>query len=149
MSCEQALFEQLRNRGFRLTPQREMVLSVMHKMEDFATAEQIYDRVQELSTSVDISTIYRTLDLFQDFHVVATLDSGDGQRRFRLSVTDGHHLHLVCRACGAVIGLDHDQAQTILHCLNAERGFQADLENLTIPGLCRDCHQAQSATRNP
>jgi Fur family ferric uptake transcriptional regulator len=149
MACEQALFEQLRDRGFRLTPQREMVLSVMHRMEEFATAEQIYDRVQELSSSVDISTIYRTLDLFQDFHVVATVDSGDGQRRFKLSVTDGHHLHLVCRSCGAVIGLDRAQAQAMVHCLNAERGFQADLENLTIPGLCQVCHQAQSAAPGP
>ena len=70
MSCEQVFLEQLRERGFRLTPQREMVLSVMHQIEDFATAEEIYDRVQVLSSAVDISTVYRTLELLQEFHLV-------------------------------------------------------------------------------
>jgi Fe2+ or Zn2+ uptake regulation protein len=51
MSCEQVFLEQLREHGFRLTPQREMVLSVMHQIKDFATAEEIYERVQALSSA--------------------------------------------------------------------------------------------------
>jgi Fur family ferric uptake transcriptional regulator len=67
MACEEVFLQKLRERGFRLTPQREMVLSAMHEIEGLATADQIYGRVQEQSSAVDISTVYRTLDLLQEF----------------------------------------------------------------------------------
>jgi Fur family ferric uptake transcriptional regulator len=142
MSCQQDLFKQLRDRGFRLTPQREMVLSVMHETEGFSTAEEIYDQVQRLSSAIDISTVYRTLDLFQEFHVVATVDPGDGQRRYRLAVREGPHLHLVCRRCGSVTEMGFEEGQAIADCLRQQGGFEPDLENLSIPGLCFACRTA-------
>ena len=146
MSCEKAFFKQLRERGFRLTPQREMVLSVMHNMEDFATAEQIFEGVQTLSSSVDISTVYRTLDLLQDFRIVAAVNLSDGQRRYKLSDVDGPCVHLVCRACGTVIGLDIEQIQSCAASLKEQTGFEADLEQLSVPGLCQDCRAARDGS---
>jgi Fur family ferric uptake transcriptional regulator len=139
MSCESAIFEQLRARGFRLTPQREMVLSVMHGLDDFATAEEIFDGVRALSSAVDISTIYRTLDLLQNFHVVATVDPGDGQRRYRLSGVDGSRLYLVCRACGGVRGVELEPVLPLLAFLRESLGFEVDLDHLSVPGLCQGC----------
>jgi Fur family ferric uptake transcriptional regulator len=142
MSCQKSFFKKLRERGLRLTPQREMVLTVMHKLEGFATAEEIYEGVQTFSSSVDISTIYRTLDLFQDFHVISTVDPGDGQRRYRLADTGAPRLHLVCRACGKVIGVDLEPVQSLAAYLKEREGFEADLDRLSIPGLCRECRVA-------
>ena len=146
MSCEESLYKQLRKRGFRLTPQREMVLSVMHKMEGFATAEEIYEGVQTLSSSVDISTVYRTLDLFQDFHVVVTIDPGDGQRRFKLSDPSDPRFRLVCRSCGEVIELELTQIQPLMAHLKEHTGFEADLDHLSIPGVCHACRLARAGT---
>lgn len=146
MSCEESLFSQLRERGLRLTPQREMVLSVMHKMEGFATAEEIYEEVQALSSAVDISTVYRTLDLFQDFHVVVTVDPGNGQRRFKLSDAREPRLHLVCRSCGEVIGVELGQVQPLVGHLKEHTGFEADLDQLSIPGVCHACWLARAGT---
>ena len=142
MSCEKGFFKQLRERGFRLTPQREMVLSVMHEREGFATAEEIYAGVQALSSSVDISTVYRTLDLLQAFQVVAVVDPGDGQRRYELLGVHGPHLHLVCHACGKVINTDFEAARPLVDRLEERYAFEADLERLTIPGLCQACRAA-------
>ena len=139
MSCQKSFFRKLRERGLRLTPQREMVLSIMHEIEGFATAEEIYEGVQTFISSVDISTIYRTLDLFQDFHVISTVDPGDGQRLYKLADTDAPRLHLVCRACGKVIGVDLEPAQSLVAYLKERQGFEADLDRLSIPGLCREC----------
>ena len=143
MSCQKTFFNQLRERGLRLTPQREMVLSVMHEMESFATAEEIYDEVHTLSSSVDISTIYRTLDLFRDFHVIAVVDPGDGQRRYKLADIDAPRLHLVCRACGKVIGVDLELVQPLVAYLKEQNGFTADVDRLSIPGLCQECRAAR------
>lgn len=139
MSCEETFFRRLREQGFRLTPQREMVLSVLHEIEDFATADEIYSRVSELSSSVDISTVYRTLELLQDFHMVASVDPGDGQRRYELLGLHGQHFHLVCRACGKIIGVEPEAIETFATQIKDQYGFELDVEHLSVPGLCETC----------
>jgi len=139
MACEQVFLQQLRERGFRLTPQREMILSVLHDIEGLATVDEIYGRVQTLSTSVDISTVYRTLDLLQDFDLVSCVDAGDDQRRYELLGIHGPHLHLVCHACGRVVGADPEVARAFGERLQAEYGFRPALDHLSIPGLCAAC----------
>ena len=139
MACEQVFVQQLRERGFRLTPQREIILSVLHDVEGLATAEEIYNRVQRISTSVDISTVYRTLDLLQEFDLVACVDLGDDQRRYELLGIHGPHLHLVCQACGQVIGADLGVVQAFGQRLQAEYGFVPALDHLSVPGLCATC----------
>ena len=142
MSCEQVFIQQLRARGFRFTPQREMILSVLHQIEGLATAEEIHSRVQEHSSSVDISTVYRTLDLLQEFDIVSAVDTEDGQRRYEFLGIHGAHLHLVCQNCGEVTGASPEVAQTLLERLQAEYGFHAALDHLSIPGLCRACAES-------
>jgi Fur family ferric uptake transcriptional regulator len=139
MACEQVFVQQLHERGFRLTPQREIILSVLHDVEGLATAEEIYNRVQRISTSVDISTVYRTLDLLQEFDLVSCVDPGDDQRRYELLGIHGPHLHLVCQACGQVIGADPEVAQAFGQRLQDEFGFVPALDHLSVPGLCATC----------
>jgi len=143
MSCEEFFFKKLHERGFRLTPQREMVLSVMHHMDEFATADEIYHRVSALSSSVDISTVYRTLDLLEGFQMVSCLEPGDGQRVYKLLTVHGLHMHLICSACGQVIGADLDLARPLAVHLREQYGFEADLNRLSVPGLCQECQARQ------
>jgi Fur family ferric uptake transcriptional regulator len=144
MSCEEVFFKQLRERGFRLTPQREMVLSVLHDVDGFATADQIYERVSRISSSVDISTVYRTLELLQDFHMVASVDPGDGQRRYELLGIHGQHFHLVCRSCGTIIGVEPLALESFTAQMKERHGFEIDLGHLSISGLCGECANAPS-----
>lgn len=139
MSCEEVFFRRLRERGFRLTPQREMVLSVLHEVEDFATAEEIHERVGAMSSSVDISTVYRTLELLQEFHMVASVDPGDGQRRYELLGVHGHHFHLVCRSCGKIMGVDPEAIESFAARMKEGYSFELAVEHLSVPGLCEDC----------
>ena len=139
MSCQEVFAKQLRERGYRLTPQREMVLSVMHQIEGFATAEEVYDRVQEISACVDLSTVYRTLDLLQEFQLVAAVDLGHGQRRYELLGTRDPHLHLACRSCGKVLRVGLEEVWMFTDYLAQAHGFEAELEHVTISGLCQEC----------
>lgn len=139
MACEEVFLQKLRDRGLRLTPQREMILSVMHDVEGLATAEGIYAQVRALTSAVDISTIYRTLDLLQELDIVAYVDPGDGQRRYELLGVHGPHVHLVCTSCGKVSGIDLREAGPLAERLWVDHAFVADLDHLSIPGLCRVC----------
>jgi Fur family ferric uptake transcriptional regulator len=142
MACEEVFLRELRERGFRLTPQREIVLSVMHEVEGMATAEEIYARVHEYSAAVDISTVYRTLDLLQELQVVACVKPGDGHYRYELLGVHGPHIHLVCHACHTVIAVEPEVAQPLAERLLAQYGFAVAFDRLSIPGLCQQCaHQ--------
>ena len=145
MACEEHFFKLLRERGLRLTPQREMVLSVLHDVDGLATAEEIYDRVKAISSSVDVSTVYRNLELLQEFHLVASVDVADGQRRYELVGVHGAHLHLVCRSCGQILGVGLEQLEPFMTYLKDKHGFVVDIEHLSIPGLCRDCAPVETA----
>jgi Fur family ferric uptake transcriptional regulator len=139
MACEEVFLRELRERGFRLTPQREMVLSVMHEVKGLATADEIHALVRERSAAVDISTVYRTLDLLQELQMVACLDPGDGQHRYELLGVHGPHVHLVCQVCGAVVGVEREAVQPLADRLLAQHGFAVALDRLAIPGRCRGC----------
>ena len=139
MSCEKRFVEMLRERGFRLTPQREMVLAVLHNIDGFSTADEIYALVQERSRSVDISTVYRTLELLEDLRLVAHLDGEDGQRCYELLGVHGVHHHLRCTQCSQVIPLDHEEIAPLLARIASEYGFAVAPASRTFYGLCAMC----------
>ena len=142
MSCEDLFLKRLRQRGFRLTPQREMVLRVLHQMGRPATADEIFARVAEKSASVELSTVYRSLDLMLEMHMVTLIEPDDKQRLYELQGGESDHLHLVCRGCGKIIGVALEDLQPLVSALGASTQFSIDLNNLTIPGLCADCARA-------
>jgi len=139
MACEEVFVEKLRAQGLRLTPQREMILSAMHEIEGLATAEVIYEQVQGVTSALDISTVYRTLDLLEEFDIVACIDRGDGQHHYELLGVHGPHVHLICRSCGRVIGVDLEELQPFARELETKYGFAADLDRLSVTGLCQSC----------
>ncbi len=147
MTCEQVFTRQLRERGFRLTAPRQAVLSVLHDVDGFVTAEELHTRVQHVNSAVDISTVYRTLDLLQELDLVSSVDGTDGQRRYELLGLHGPHLHLICQVCGRVIGADLEAASSLAKRIEAEYGFQAVVDHLSIPGLCPTC--ATGSSRKP
>jgi len=142
MACEELFLRELRERGFRLTPQREMVLSALHGLEGLASAEEVYRRVQRASSAVDISTVYRTLDLLQGMGLVASVEASDGQRVYELSAGHGRHAHLVCRRCGAVIGAEMPLFEGLAEAVQGRYGFALELDNLSLAGLCGGCAAA-------
>ena len=139
MSCEAAFIQALRKRGMRMTPQREMVLSVMHDMSDHATAEEIYRRVQTRSAAVDVSTVYRTLDLLQAMNMLTSLETRDGQRSYVLANAHGNHIHLVCQRCGCQLHADLGSVEALAAHIAATYGFTLDTTHLSLPGLCAEC----------
>ena len=146
MCCEERFLQQLRERGFRLTPQREMVLHVLHDAEEHATADELFARVSALSAAVDLSTVYRTLELLEELDLVASFDLGDGERRYELLTVHRPHHHLHCRSCGKLVTVEALELQPLLDGLAQAYGFVARVEHWVIPGLCIECQTATHQT---
>lgn len=143
MSCQEMLFRTLRERGMRVTPQREIVVSVLHDVDDHATVEEIFRRVQAHSSVMDISTVYRTLEMLGDFNMLDTLDGADGQRRYALRHSHGVHMHLVCSQCGVAIEVDAGPVSQLAGALRQAYGFVLDERHLTLSGHCSACEPCE------
>ena len=139
MSCEEFFIKELRKRGFRLTPQREVVLSVMHQIKDPVSVEEIYEKVHERNPNVDLSTIYRTLELLEELNLVSVIESGERQRLFKHIGIEAPHFHLVCQKCGQIQGIDITVFEPMQADLKNQFGFETDIFNITISGLCSEC----------
>ncbi len=128
----------LSKQGYRLTPQRLMILSAIENSDDHISAEEIYTQVIARYPNVNISTVYRTLELLERLGMVTRTDLGGGRVRYH-PADKGHHHHLVCRECGAIIDLDESVLASLKDRLIREYGFIADLRHLAILGRCVNC----------
>jgi Fur family transcriptional regulator, ferric uptake regulator len=127
----------LRSRGYRLTPQRQLVLEAVGEL-GHATPEDIATAVRRTASAVNISTVYRTLELLEELGLVQHTHLGHGAPTYSVS-TDDDHVHLVCRNCGAVQEADADLMAEAVARLAAERGFALDVGHVALFGRCRGC----------
>ena len=95
---ETSWHEKLRSRGYRVTPQRQLVLEAI-KAVDHATPEEICARVRETARGVNISTVYRTLELLEELGMVTHTHLGHGAPTYHLAA-EANHVHLVCATAG-------------------------------------------------
>jgi len=129
---------ELSKQGYRLTPQRMMILSAIENSDNHISAEEIYAQVVAKYPNVNISTVYRTLELLKRLGLVTETDMGEGRVRYH-PAEKGHHHHLVCQECGAIIDLDESLLASLKSALLREYKFSADLRHLAIFGRCINC----------
>jgi len=129
----------LRERGYRLTPQRELILGAIHEL-DHATPDEVLVHVRERASSVNISTVYRTLEVLEELGLVRHTHLSDRAPTYH-SVGGHEHFHLVCRNCHRVISVDVDVASSFVSRLAEDHGFVPDLGHLTVFGRCEECPQ--------
>ena len=138
MSHSEDIGSKLSEQGYRLTPQRMMILSAIENSDDHISAEDIYAQIATTYPHINISTVYRTLELLKRQGLVTETDLGGGRVRYH-PVDKGHHHHLVCQECGAIIDLDESVLTPLKTVLLREYKFIADLRHLAIFGRCVNC----------
>jgi Fur family ferric uptake transcriptional regulator len=115
-----------------------MILKAVEKAEGHISAEEIYGQVRARYPHVNISTVYRTLDLLEELGQVTKTDMGDGRVRYH-SIGKGHHHHLVCQKCGAIIDVEEKFLNSLWEEIMRRYGFKVEMKHLAFFGLCRNC----------
>ena len=131
------LTKQLRAKGYRLTPARQLVLHAVSGLEH-ATPDAICAEVQRTASSVNLSTVYRTLELLEELGLVTHTHLGHGAPIYH-AAAEQQHLHLVCRVCGRVTEVAPAIADPLVETLRAQQGFETDVAHFAIFGRCADC----------
>jgi Fur family ferric uptake transcriptional regulator len=139
----QAWDKALRARGYRVTPQRQLVLAAVTKLEH-ATPEEIWADVQQTASGVNISTIYRALELLEQLGLVTHTHLGHGAPSYHLAA-EAEHVHLVCSECGRITEVAPDAVAPLVSALDEKYGFQTDVGHLTVFGRCESCRDGAKA----
>jgi Fur family ferric uptake transcriptional regulator len=127
----------LRGSGYRLTPQRELILAAVERL-GHATPDEVLAEARAHSEAINASTVYRNLEVLEELGLVRHAHLSDRAPTYH-SVTDHEHFHLVCRNCGQVISVDPDVLSPLLDRLDDDHGFTADVGHLTVFGTCSSC----------
>ena len=133
------LARKLHSLGYRLTPQRQFVLQAVEKL-GHATPDEILAEVQSQSSAVNVSTVYRTLEVLEELGLVRHAHLSDRAPTYH-SISDHEHFHLVCRNCDRVMSVDPDVVAPFAERLRAEQGFVIDVGHLAIFGMCVECEK--------
>jgi Fur family ferric uptake transcriptional regulator len=135
----QAWDDTLRASGYRVTPQRQLVLEAVTKLEH-ATPEEIFADIRRTARGVNVSTVYRTLELLENVGLVTHTHLGHGAPVYH-PAAEAQHVHLVCRDCEKVIQVDPAAVGSLVAALDTEFGFETDVGHLTVFGRCADCRK--------
>jgi Fur family ferric uptake transcriptional regulator len=137
------LTKELRAKGYRLTPQRQFVLQAVASL-DHATPEAICEEVRRTARGVNLSTVYRTLELLEELGLVTHTHLGHGAQIYH-TADQPAHVHLVCRRCGRIVEAADSAAEPLVDRLRDEYGFETDVRHLAVFGNCAEC-AAQTAS---
>lgn len=128
------ILKQLRDKGYRLTESRKQILEALTFHPQSVT--DIVNSLNKKQANVDMSTIYRTLEILIELGVVGTTKF-DNKAMFEL-LSDNHHHHLICNDCGSIedIPLDEDM---LMNQVSDQTKFQVQSHSLEFFGLCANC----------
>ncbi len=132
-----SLAEKLRSRGLRLTAQRQMVLEAVYEL-GHATPDQVHSAVAERAAGVNITTVYRTLELLENLGLITHAHLSHGAPTYH-GVGDPQHVHLVCRGCGHIDEIPPEYLAPLAARLKREQSFIVDIGHVALFGLCSGC----------
>ena len=134
------LVERLRDHGYRLTPQRKAVLSILATSQDHLNIEEIYARVCQKFPTTSLATIYNTVAVLKDMGEVLEISFGSSGNRY-----DGNkpvpHPHLICEHCESVIDPALPALEELTKQVSELTGYQVTSHRLDFFGICPDCQR--------
>ena len=139
----------LKQRGLRMTPQRQLVLDVVSAMRGHVSVDQVHQQVISQFPDVHITTVYRTLEVLEELGIVRHTHFHDGVAQYERTDETPHH-HMVCTVCQADTELDLEILEPLAEELRRRYGFKSNLAHTAIIGICRECqtiHQTPSISQ--
>ncbi len=139
-----ALKEDLKKKGYKLTPQRRSIVDAIIANEgEHLTAEEIYDEVKKNCPEIGLATVYRTILLLEELGIISRLDLNDGCSRYEMvhsNETHRHH-HLICNICHKVSEVQDDLLEELEDEIKNKYKFKIIDHSVKFYGICSDCQK--------
>jgi Fe2+ or Zn2+ uptake regulation protein len=131
------IIETLHTRGYRMTPQRWVILDILQKRHGHMTPMEVYQQAQENLPGLTEATVYRTLNFLAEQGLLLAAHIGNGQLVYENAGHDHHHL--ICRLCGLEMEIDHAILVELYQIFKERTGYEIDRMHTTFFGLCPNC----------
>jgi Fur family ferric uptake transcriptional regulator len=135
----QKVKQRIRQFGFRMTPQRQMILEAIGRAGEHATFDEILAQVRAVAPAISRATLYRTLDTFSRNRLIHGNEITGG--RVYEVVSDQPHHHLICHNCWSDVHIDGAKVQELFQSFDQQHGFRVLGEHYIFMGLCPHCRQ--------
>ncbi|MGB7416024.1 MAG: transcriptional repressor [Thermosynechococcaceae cyanobacterium] len=145
MYTPNALKAELNERGWRLTPQRETILTVFQNLPEgkHLSAEDLHDQLHEQGEPISLSTIYRTVKLMSRMGILRELEFAEGHKHYEINQPyPHHHHHLLCVKCNKTIEFKSDSILKIGTKTAQKSGFHLLDCQLSIHAICPQCQRS-------
>lgn len=140
-SLNEKIQRRIRNYGFRLTPQRAMILNAIAQRGEHVTFDEILHDVRNLSPNVSAATVYRNLDTFSRYRLIHGNEVAGG-KLYELTSEDEHH-HLICHKCWGDTKIEDETVRKLFKQLDKQTGFLVLGEHYVFMGLCPECRREE------
>jgi Fur family transcriptional regulator, ferric uptake regulator len=132
----------LKQKNYKLTPQRKAILKTISSCRDHLTPLSIHRLVQKQYPSIGLVTIYRTLAVLTELGLLCKVHGDENCQSYLLKRPEGHHHHLICSDCGIVMDLTGCNVKKMENRLAKETGFKISSHLLEFSGLCPKCQKS-------
>lgn len=146
MSLDRGQFKKLlKDNGLKVTTQRVLVLeAIASNPGKHLTAEEIYELVKVDYSEIGLATVYRTIQMLTELHLVDRIHLDDGYVRYEMGntstdTTKHHHHHLICLSCGKVISFEDDLLEELEKKITDKEGFHIIDHEVKLYGHCKEC----------
>lgn len=134
---EQSLEDLCETRGMRMTEQRRVIARVIASADDHPDVEELHRRAAAIDRRISISTVYRTVKLFEDAGIIERHDFRDGRARYE-TVPEEHHDHLIDMRTGHVIEFRSEEIEKLQEFVARELGYRLVGHRLELYGVVLD-----------
>jgi len=129
----------LKERGFKSTRQREIIVTEFLKLKAHITAEDLYRKINKKHRNIGFTTVYRTLKLLIKSGLATERVFADNLTRYEPLSAEDHHDHLICLGCGAITEFENPKLEKLQEKIAREFNFHTITHKMEFYGYCRRC----------
>lgn len=142
MMNEQTITVLLREKGFKVTPQRLAVYEVLANTTEHPSAEMIFQKLQPKYPTMSLATVYKTIEILKEIGLVQVLNAGEDSFRYDANMEE--HPHVRCMLCKRVDDIFEVDAQPYIQNIAEKTAYRLTGQQFYFYGICPEC-QAKAA----
>ncbi|MDD9942682.1 MAG: transcriptional repressor [Myxococcales bacterium] len=140
-SLHEKLADKMEERGLRSTSQRRLVCDVFFRSSGHHSVDDVLALVHRRDPKIGYATVYRTLKMLVESGLAHERHFSDSLARFEVTDAEGHHDHLICVSCNAIIEFEDDEIERLQERLAKRHGYQLVRHKHELYGICLTCRR--------
>ena len=141
MDKKEAFSSFLEKKSLKKTHGRDLIVKAAASIKGHFDAEQLMDEVRKSDNKVSRASVYRTIPLLVKAQIVEESIQKDGRRIYEFSDGHGHHDHMICVKCGAIIEFHDDVIEKHQKLMAKKYNFEMTGHRMEIKGICSRCRK--------